>query len=78
MYAIIGSCLLESNAQSDWPFFVDAKLEPYFLKVEKDLRAGVVVGTISDNLEDEPAHNLPFINKKKNKIQARAPKVVAF
>merc|ERR1711915_142580 len=47
-------------------------------KVEKDLRAGVVVGTISDNLEDEPAHNLPFINKKKNKIQARAPKVVAF
>merc|ERR1711860_295702 len=47
-------------------------------KVEKDLRAGVVVGTISDNLEDEPAHNLPFINKKKNKIQARVPKVVAF
>ena len=77
MISLTVACL-ESNAQSDWPFFDGAKLEPYFLKVEKDLRAGVVVGTISDNLEDEPAHNLPFINKKKNKIQARAPKVVAF
>jgi len=45
-------------------------------KVQKDMRSGLVVGTISDNLEDEPSHAAIPPYKKKKKVKQE--KVVAF
>ena len=46
------------------------------VQVEKDLRAGVRVGTIGGDLEDEPSNDTRTVKREKKRIKVE--KVVAF